>query len=54
MTKKEAARLINELSVRCDYTDEYGDPIDADPYFEAVGMAIDALINSTHEEDDGK
>lgn len=46
MTNKEAARLINNMSTMCEYVDEYGDSIDADPYFEAVNMAIEALNHS--------
>ena len=43
MTNKEASKLIVDLSMMCEYVDEYSEPIDSDSYFEAVNMAVDAL-----------
>ena len=43
MSNNEAIRLIRKLSMMCEFTDAYGDPIDSDTYYEAVDMAISAL-----------
>lgn len=43
MTNEEAIRLLNELYIRADLTDEYGDCIDTSPYDEAIELAIKAL-----------
>lgn len=43
MTRKEAKNWLNNLYVRADITDEYGDMEDMHPYEEAVNMAIKAL-----------
>ena len=43
MTREEAKKWLNELYVRSDITDDYGDMVDMQPYEEAVDMAIKAL-----------
>ena len=43
MTREEAIKLLNELYIRADITDEYGGMEDMQPYEEAVEMAIKAL-----------
>lgn len=43
MTRREAIKLLNELYIRADITDEYGDMEDMQPYEDAVDMAIQAL-----------
>jgi hypothetical protein len=43
MTNEEAIKLLDDITSYCDFTDEYGDMIDSDPYYEALDMAIKAL-----------
>ena len=43
MTNKEAMKVLNNLLVRTDITDEYGDMEDMTPYEEAVEIAIKAI-----------
>lgn len=43
MTPIEAIELINKLLLMADFTDEYGDMCDSEPYEEAVAMASSAL-----------
>lgn len=43
MTRKEAIKWLNNLYIRADITDEYGDMEDMHPYEEAVNIAIAAL-----------
>lgn len=47
MTKEEAIKLIEHISIAFVPTDQYGDYDDPEPYEEALDMAIDAL--SAHE-----
>ena len=43
MTRKEAISWLTRLYVRADFTDEYGDMEDKNPYEEALDMAINSL-----------
>jgi hypothetical protein len=43
MTNEEAIKLLDDITSYCDFTDEYGDMIYSDPYYEALDMAIKAL-----------
>ena len=43
MTNEKAISLLNNITSYCDFTDEYGDMIDSEPYYEAVDLAIKAL-----------
>ena len=43
MTNEEAIKYLDEITSYCDFEDEYGDPIDSTPYYEALDMAIKAL-----------
>lgn len=43
MTNEEAIKYLNDLYVKVDLTDEYGDCIDTTPYDEALNLAIKAL-----------
>ena len=43
MTNEEAIKLLNNITSYCDFTDQYGDMIDSEPYYEAVELAIKAL-----------
>lgn len=43
MTNEEAIDLLSEITMYCDFTDEYGDYINDEPYITAVDMAINAL-----------
>lgn len=41
--RKEYISALRQLLAMCDFVDQYGDFIDADPYFNAVEIAIDSL-----------
>lgn len=41
--RKECISALRQLLVMCDFVDQYGDCIDADPYFNAVETAIESL-----------
>lgn len=43
MTPTEATKLLEKLFLMADFTDEYGDMCDSEPYEEAVAMASKAL-----------
>lgn len=43
MTPTEATKLLEKLLLMADFTDEYGDMCDSEPYEEAVAMASKAL-----------
>ena len=43
MTNEEAIKLLNDITSYCDFTDEYGDMINSDSYYEALDLAIKAL-----------
>lgn len=43
MTKEKIISYLESLLVRCDFEDMYGEPIDSDPYEEAVEEAIDII-----------
>ena len=43
MTAKESIELLNDLYLRADFTDRYGDFIDTEPYSEAIELATNAL-----------
>ena len=43
MTREEAIRNLEELLIKADITDVYGDMEDMTPYEDAVNMAIQAL-----------
>ena len=45
MTREEAIELINQLYMRADFTDEYGDFDDTEPYQEAIDFITDLLKN---------
>ena len=56
MSTKEAIEYLNKMFQRADFSDEYGDCVDTDPYANALRMATDALyyrewmgINSTEQ-----
>ena len=44
--RKEYISALRKLLAMCDFVDQYGDSIDADPYFNAVEIAIE-LLNKT-------
>ena len=44
--KKEIISALRQLLAMCDFVDQHGDSIDADPYFDAVETAIDFLHKS--------
>lgn len=44
--RKEIISALRQLLAMCPFTDQYGDSIDADPYFDAVETAIE-LLNKT-------
>lgn len=41
--RKESISALRQLLAMCDFVDQYGDSIDADPYFNAVETAIESL-----------
>ena len=41
--KKEIISALRQLLAMCEFVDQYGDSIDADPYFNAVETVIDLL-----------
>ena len=41
--RKECISALRQLVAMCDFVDQYGDCIDADPYFNAVETAIESL-----------
>lgn len=41
--KKESISVLRQLLAMCDFVDQYGDSIDADPYFDAVETVIESL-----------
>jgi hypothetical protein len=41
--RKETISALRQLLAMCDFVDQYGDSIDADPYFNAVETAIESL-----------
>lgn len=41
--RKESISALRQLLAMCDFVDQYGDSIDADPYFDAVETAIESL-----------
>ena len=43
MSYDEAKTLLDEITSYCDFTDEYGDMIDSEPYLEALDIAIKAI-----------
>lgn len=43
MTKEKTISYLESLLVRCDFEDMYGEPIDSEPYEEAVEEAIDII-----------
>ena len=43
MTREDAKNWLNKLYAMADFTDEYGDMEDMQPYEEALDMAIQAL-----------
>lgn len=43
MKIEEAIKLLDDITSYCDFTDEYGDMIDSEPYYEALDLAIKAL-----------
>lgn len=43
MTKRKAAELLLKLYQKADFTDEYGDMTDREPYEEALNIAVKAL-----------
>lgn len=43
MTKEKIISYLESLLVRCDFEDMYGEPIDSEPYEEAVEEAIDII-----------
>jgi hypothetical protein len=51
MTIEEAIKLLDDITSYCDFTDEYGDMIDSEPYYEALDLAIKALDQTSHLKD---
>lgn len=51
MTIEEAIKLLDDITSYCDFTDEYGDMIDSEPYYEALDLAIKALDQISHLKD---
>lgn len=49
MTINEAIELINQLYMRADFTDEYGDFDDTEPYQEAIDFIADLLKNTKED-----
>lgn len=45
MTSEEAIKILNKIILTADFTDEYGDMINTEPYEEAIELAIEALEN---------
>ena len=43
MTPIDAIELLHKLLLMADFTDEYGDMCDSEPYEEAVELAKEAL-----------
>lgn len=43
MSVREAIEYLNKMFERADFSDEYGDYVDTDPYANALRMATDAL-----------
>ena len=43
MNIQEMAEKLNDLCIMCNFTDAYGDYIDAEPYYDAIEIAIKAL-----------
>ena len=41
--RKESISALRQLLAMCNFVDQYGDSIDADPYFNAVEIAIESL-----------
>lgn len=41
--RKESISALRQLLAMCDFVDQYGDSIDADPYFNAVETAIESM-----------
>ena len=41
--RQESISALRQLLAMCDFVDQYGDSIDADPYFNAVETAIESL-----------
>ena len=41
--RKETISALRQLLAMCDFVDQYGDSIDAEPYFDAVETAIESL-----------
>lgn len=50
MTRNEAVKRLRQLETMCTYQDAYGDYVDAEPFDEAVNMAIEALEKPKDEE----
>ena len=50
MTLEESIKNLNKLLNLCDFTDEFGDRIDCEPYYEAVEVAIKALEDKGYEQ----
>lgn len=51
MTREEAIKLLEHISIAYTPTDAYGDYDDPQPYEEAIDMAIEALTEAQkHEE----
>ena len=47
MTKEDAIEYLEKLYMIADFTDEYGDMDDTEPYETALNMAIEALQHKT-------
>lgn len=47
--RKETISALRQLLAMCDFVDQYGDCIDADPYFNAVETAIESLHREEYE-----
>lgn len=47
MDKQETISLLDELLLKGDFTDQYGDICDSSPYEEAVDVAVKAIEKQT-------
>lgn len=43
MNPEEAVKCLNEMLLQCDFSDQYGDMADSEPYVEAVKFAEDRI-----------
>ena len=54
MDKREAIEILNKIILTADFTDEYGDMINTEPYEEAINLAIKAIEVLKNERQKGE